>query len=46
MRRITLPKLIESLEKEQHEIVIREDIRIRAKAAIDAMLAVRLNKAN
>jgi len=45
MRRITLANIVESLEKEQYEITVPEDIRIRAKAAIDAMLAVRLNKA-
>lgn len=44
MRRITLENIIESLEKEQFEIIVPEDIRIRAKRALDAMLAVRVEK--
>lgn len=41
MQKITLDKIIDSLEKDQFEITIDEDVRIRAKAAVDRMLAVK-----
>lgn len=41
MQQITLDNIIDSLEKEQFEITIPEDIRVRAQRAIDRMLQVR-----
>jgi len=40
MKRITLENILDSLERGQHAVEIEEDVRIRAKAAIDAMLAL------
>jgi quinolinate synthase len=40
MKRITLENIYDCLVMEQHEVTIPEDIRLRAKAALDAMLAL------
>ncbi|MGE0740922.1 MAG: quinolinate synthase NadA [Hyphomonadaceae bacterium] len=40
MKRITLEGIYDALANMQHEVVIPEDIRARAKKAIDAMLAL------
>lgn len=40
MKKITLEKIIWSLEDMKHKIVVPENIRIRAKAALDRMLQV------
>ena len=40
MKRITLENILDCLTDMKHEITIDEDVRIRAKAAIDAMLAL------
>ena len=40
MKRITLEAIYDALVNMQHEVVVDEDIRVRAKKAIDAMLAL------
>jgi len=40
MKQITLENIYECLRTMQHEVTIEETVRIRAKAAIDAMLAL------
>lgn len=40
MKRITLQHLLEALEKNQHVVTVPEDIRRRAKAALDRMLSL------
>lgn len=40
MKQITLENIYECLLQMQHEVTIEESVRIRAKAAIDAMLAL------
>lgn len=40
MKRITLENILDCLVEMKHEVVIEEDVRVRAKAAIDAMLAL------
>ena len=40
MKQITLENLLEALEKGQHVVTVPEDIRLRAKAALDRMLAL------
>jgi quinolinate synthase len=40
MKRITLEGIYDALANMQHEVIIPEDVRVRAKAAIDAMLAL------
>ncbi len=40
MKRITLEGIYDALKHMRHEVVIPEDVRIRAKGAIDAMLAL------
>ncbi len=40
MKRITLENIYDCLVEMKHEVTVDEDIRIRAKAAIDAMLAL------
>jgi len=40
MKRITLEAIYDSLVEMKHEVTIPEDVRVRAKAAIDAMLAL------
>ena len=40
MKRITLENIYDSLVSGEHEVTIPEDVRVRAKAAIDAMLAL------
>lgn len=40
MKRITLENIYDCLIKGEHKVEIDEDIRVRAKAAIDAMLAL------
>ena len=40
MKRITLENILDCLTEMKHEVLIEEDVRIRAKAAIDAMLAL------
>lgn len=40
MKRITLEAIYDALANMQHEIVVPEDVRVRAKKAIDAMLAL------
>ncbi|NBC20369.1 MAG: quinolinate synthase NadA [Alphaproteobacteria bacterium] len=40
MKRITLENIHDSLVEMKHEVTIEEDVRIRAKQAIDAMLAL------
>ena len=38
MKVITLENILDCLTEMKHEVTIDEDVRIRAKAAIDAML--------
>ena len=45
MKRITLENIYDALVTMKHEVTVPEDIRIRAKAAIDAMLALPKPKA-
>jgi quinolinate synthase len=40
MKRITLPRILESLEKNQYEVTVPAEVAGRAKAAVDRMLAV------
>jgi quinolinate synthase len=40
MKRITLENIYDCLNTMQHEVVLEEDVRVRAKRAIDAMLAM------
>jgi len=40
MKRITLEGIYDALANMQHEVTIPEDVRVRAKKAIDAMLAL------
>jgi len=40
MKKITLEKVVWSLEDMEHKITVPDDIRIKAKAALDRMLAV------
>jgi quinolinate synthase len=40
MRRISLQKILRSLQAEQFEVSIAADVATRAKSAIDAMLSV------
>ncbi|MDZ4775833.1 MAG: quinolinate synthase NadA [Alphaproteobacteria bacterium] len=40
MKRITLEAIYDALVNEQHEVTVPEDVRVRAKKAIDAMLAL------
>jgi len=40
MKRNTLENLLEALERNQHVVTVPEDVRLRAKAALDRMLAV------
>jgi quinolinate synthase len=40
MKQITLENLLQALEKNQHVVTVPEDIRLRAKAALDRMLAL------
>jgi len=40
MKRITLEAIYDALLTMQHEVIVPEGVRIRAKAAIDAMLAL------
>ncbi len=40
MKRITLPRILESLEKLQYEVEVPADVAVRAKNAVDRMLAV------
>ncbi len=40
MKRITLEGIYDALNEMKHQIVIPEDVRVRAKRAIDAMLAL------
>jgi quinolinate synthase len=41
MKKITLENLCESLKLMQHEVIVPEEISIKAKRAIDAMLAIK-----
>ncbi len=41
MKKITLEKVLASLENEQYKIEVEEDIRLRAKKALDRMLEIR-----
>jgi quinolinate synthase len=40
MKRISLENIYDALVSMKHEVLVPEDIRIRARAAIDAMLAL------
>ena len=40
MKKITLPLVLEALKKEQFKVTVPEDIRVRAKNALDRMLNV------
>ena len=40
MKRITLENIYDALVEMKHEVTVPEDVRLRAKAAIDAMLAL------
>ncbi|GAB5457216.1 MAG: quinolinate synthase NadA [Henriciella sp.] len=40
MKRITLENILDCLTDMKHEVIIEEEVRVRAKAAIDAMLAL------
>ena len=41
MKRITLPKILWSLENLQHEVTIEPEMAERARLAVDRMLAIR-----
>jgi len=41
MKQNTLENLLEALERNQHVVTLPEDVRLRAKAALDRMLSVR-----
>ncbi|MBI4410470.1 MAG: quinolinate synthase NadA [Gemmatimonadetes bacterium] len=45
MKRITLPKILESLETMRHAVEVPPDIAVRARTAVERMLAVRRNPA-
>lgn len=38
MKRITLENILDCLTEMKHEVLIEEEVRVKAKAAIDAML--------
>ena len=40
MKRNTLPKILRALETLQDEVLVPEDVRVRAQRALDAMIAV------
>ena len=40
MKKITLPLVLEALETEQYRVIVPEDIRVKAKKALDRMLNV------
>ena len=40
MKRITLENILDCLTEMKHEVLIEEEVRVKAKAAIDAMLAL------
>jgi quinolinate synthase len=40
MKRNTLPKILRALETLQDEVLVAEDVRVRARGALDAMIAV------
>jgi quinolinate synthase len=40
MKRISLENIYDALVEMKHEVTVPEDVRVRAKAAIDAMLAL------
>lgn len=40
MKQVTLENLLEALELNQHVVTVPEDVRLRAKAALDRMLAI------
>ena len=40
MKRITLENILDCLTEMKHEVTMDEDMRVKAKAAIDAMLAL------
>jgi quinolinate synthase len=40
MKRISLENIYDALLTMKHEVTVPEDVRLRAKAAIDAMLAL------
>jgi quinolinate synthase len=40
MKRISLENIYDALLTMKHEVTVPEDVRVRAKAAIDAMLAL------
>ncbi|MEO1272492.1 MAG: quinolinate synthase NadA, partial [Myxococcota bacterium] len=40
MKRITLPRVLEALQKLQHPVEVDPDIAVRARQAVDRMLAV------
>jgi quinolinate synthase len=40
MKRISLENIYDALKDMKHEVQVPEDVRLRAKAAIDAMLAL------
>jgi len=40
MKRITLPKVLESLQSEQHEVTVPAEIAARARLSVERMLAV------
>ena len=40
MKRISLPKILRSLERMQHEVLVPEDVSRRARRAVERMLAV------
>ncbi|MEL6861345.1 MAG: quinolinate synthase NadA, partial [Pseudomonadota bacterium] len=40
MKKITLENILDCLTEMTHEVTIDEDVRVKAKAAIDAMLAL------
>jgi quinolinate synthase len=40
MKRITLPKILHALEKRQYEVTVDEAVAVRARQAVERMLAV------
>lgn len=42
MKMVNLEKVLVSLEKMQHKVTVSQDVRIRAKEALDRMLAIKV----
>jgi quinolinate synthase len=42
MKMVNLEKVLASLDKMQHTVTVPEDVRVRAKEALDRMLAIKV----